>query len=186
MQGSGGSASRHEPAQTRQVDEDRATAFRRLVDLQLDPNYRIANAILANHAEAQDAVHDALVIAWRKYHHLRDPAKFDAWFRHIVVNACRGRLRQAARRPTTDLSERSELSSPDISPAVDERVRLEQALARLKPDDQIILALRYNHDLKLDDIAAALDIPSGTVKSRLNRAHAGLRKLLGDGKETPR
>lgn len=166
--------------------DDRAAAFRQLTDERLDASFRIASAILGNHADAQDAVHDAVVAAWQKYDGLRDRAKFDAWFRRIVVNAARAKLRARRRRPTAGLDEGTHLASPDASPAIGERLHLEEALARLDPDDQVVLALRYNHDLKLADIAAALGVPSGTVKSRLNRAHGRLRALLTEDEAQPR
>ena len=56
----------------------------------------------------------------------------------------------------------------------------EAALARLKPDDRVVLALRYYRDLRIDDIASLLDIPSGTATSRLRAAHQRLREILRD------
>ena len=55
---------------------------------------------------------------------------------------------------------------------------IEQAMAVLKPDDQIVLALRYYRDLRLAEIAEVLEIPAGTVKSRLNHAHSRLRAAI--------
>jgi RNA polymerase sigma-70 factor (ECF subfamily) len=144
----------------------------------LDPSFRLANAILANPAEAEDAVQDAFVTAWRKWDSLRDAAKSDAWFKRIVVNTCRDRLRRRARRRTDDLASHGQIAIPDPSTSVDERVLIEQALQRLEADDRVLIILRYDHDLMLDDIAHLLDIPTGTVKWRLNRAHQRLRSAL--------
>ena len=159
-------------------DAERTAAFRRLAEQTLDPSFRLANAILGNPAEAEDAVQDAFVIAWRKWASLRDTAKADAWFKRIVVNTCRDRLRRRARRKTDDLALHGSMATPDPSASVDDHVLIEQTLTHLGADDQILIVLRYDHDLRLDDIAHLLDIPTGTVKWRLNRAHKRLRSAL--------
>jgi RNA polymerase sigma-70 factor (ECF subfamily) len=169
-------------------DAERADAFRLLTDGHLDDSYRLANAILGNPTEARDAVHDAIITGWQRWSSLRDPDKFDSWFKRIVVNTCKNTLQQAARRRTTDISVQPKLATPDASQAVHDKIQIEQGLARLKPDDRIVLALRYYHDLKLRDIANVLDIPTGTAKSRLNHAHARLRAVLdrSSSEEHPR
>ncbi len=172
------SVSRSDTA-NRANEAERISAFRRLAEGQLDPSYRLANAILGNSAESEDAVHDAFVTAWRKWDSLREPAKFEAWFKRVVVNTCRDRLRRRARTQTTDIAKHDSLATPDPAGAVDDHVLLEQALGRLAPDDQLLIILRYDHDLKLDDIAHLIGSPTGTVKWRLNRAHKRLRSTLG-------
>ena len=156
---------------------ERANAFRLLAEGSLVDAYKLAGAILRDRVEAEDAVHDAFVVAWQKWPSLRDPARFDAWFRTIVVNVCREHLRRAARRRTIDLDESAMTPAPLPPVDVNDRLVIEQALARLGPDDRVILALRYYHDLKVEDLAAALDVPAGTVKSRLSRAIGRLREL---------
>lgn len=170
------------------AESQRATAFRRLSEARLDDSYSIANAILGNPSDAQDAVHDAVITGWQKWPSLRDPAKFEPWFRRVVVNTCRDRLRREARRETKDISVETGLAAPDATAAIHDKVYIEQALAHLKPDDRIVLALRYYHDLKIDDIAATLDIPSGTATSRLRNAHTRLQDVLQRSRpeETPR
>ncbi len=157
---------------------ERAAAFRSLAERNLDPSYRLANAILDNPADAEDAVHDAFVRAWRKWGSLRDPAKFDAWFKRIVVNTCRDRLRHRARATTTDITLHGSLATSDHSGSVDDRVHLETALNSLQPDDQVLIVLRYDRDLALEDIGLLLGIATGTVKWRLHRAHKRLRSAM--------
>lgn len=160
------------------VESERATAFRSLAERYLDDSYGLANAILGDPIEAEDAVHDAVVTGWRKWASLHDPAKFEAWFRRIIVNTCRDRVRRNKRRPTSDIEAEIGLAAPDAIHAIHDRLHVEQGLAKLKPDDRIVLALRYYRDLKIDDIAAALDIPSGTATSRLRTAHNRLEQVL--------
>jgi RNA polymerase sigma-70 factor (ECF subfamily) len=155
----------------------RSRAFAELADQHLMGAYKLANAILANPADAQDAVHDSFEKAWGRWEGLRDISKFESWFKRIVVNTCRDRLRQASRRRASDISD-LRIATPDSTGQVHERERVERALARLAPDDRILLALRYYRDLKIDDIAELLDIPSGTATSRLRTAHTRLRSVL--------
>lgn len=160
------------------ADAERASAFRRLADEHLLEAYKLANAILANPAEAQDAVHDAFVRAWDKWASLRDPSRFAPWFRRIVVNTCRNRLKAESRRSGADLAVGSHLSTPDASGEVHAREQVERALRQLRPDDRVVLALRYYRDLRVEDIADLLGIPSGTATSRLRAAHARLRAVM--------
>lgn len=161
-----------------ETEQQRMAAFRQLADQRLDASYRLATAILGDAIESQDAVHDAVLLAWERWSSLRDRARFNAWFDRIVVNVCRQRLRRAARRPTTDVSTEAALSTPDPAVDVQRRVLLGQAFDRLKPDDVVVLALRHFLDLRLDDIALLLDVPLPTAKTRLRSARARLRGLL--------
>jgi RNA polymerase sigma-70 factor (ECF subfamily) len=157
---------------------EREAAFRRLAERHIESSYRLANAILDDAADSRDAVHDAFITAWQRWPSLRDHARFEWWFKRIVVNTCRNRLRHRSMRRAGDIAAETMIAGPDALGRSHDRIVIEQALAGLKPDDRVVLALRYFHDLKLDDIAALLDIPTGTVKSRLNHAHARLRSAI--------
>jgi len=159
-------------------EEQRTAAFRQLADQRLDASYRLATAILGDGSQSQDAVHDAVLLAWERWPSLRDQAKFDAWFDRIVVNVCREQLRRSARRPTTDITTQVSLGTPDPAPDVHRRVLLAQAFDKLQPDDVVVLALRHFLDLQLDDIALLLDVPLQTVNSRLRSARGRLRSHL--------
>ncbi len=157
---------------------DKGEAFRQLADEHLDASYALARAILRDPAEAQDAVHDAFLTAWRKWEDLRDPTRFPWWFRRIVVNTCRDRLRRNARHPSTALPDEPRVPAVDQIGLVDDHAVLDGAFADLSPDDKVILILRYFLDLPADDIASLIDVRPGTVGSRLNRAQARLRDAL--------
>jgi RNA polymerase sigma-70 factor (ECF subfamily) len=156
------------------ASSDQAQAFRRLADSHLDAAYRLARAILRDTADAQDATHDAFVQAWRKWATLRDPSRFDQWFDRILVNTCRNRLDRARRQRTRDISEEMDIASADTSASTVERDELGRAISTLSPEHQVVVALRYYRDLPLDEIAARLGVPAGTVQSRL---HYALKKL---------
>ena len=155
-------------------------AFQRLADEHIEQAYRLANAILRNPSDAEDAVHDAFVTAWSHWSSLRDEGRFEAWFGRIVVNTCRDRLRQVTRWRLTDISDEVGLSTADASSAIHDREQVAVALGRLRPDDRIVLALRYYRDLKVDEIAGLLGIPPGTATSRLRSAHERLQIVLDD------
>jgi RNA polymerase sigma-70 factor (ECF subfamily) len=161
-------------------DAERAATFRQLAERHLSDSYRRANAILGDPSESKDAVHDAFLTAWRKWHSLRDHGKFEQWFQRIVVNTCRNRLKRASRLTTDGGRLAGTLPAADAIGPIHDRMRIETALARMKPDDQVVLALRFYRDLKVDDIASLLGIPSGTVMSRLHNAQRRLRTLIDE------
>jgi RNA polymerase sigma-70 factor (ECF subfamily) len=156
---------------------ERAQAFLRLADEHLDAAYRLARAILHDSTDAQDATHDAFEQAWRKWSTLRDPARFVPWFDRILVNTCRDRLRSGRREPL-DISGEVAIASGDPYGQAQDRDLLAKAIAALSPEHRVVVALRYYRDLPVDDIAGRLDIPAGTVQSRLHyalkRLHAAL------------
>lgn len=161
----------------------RETAFRQLAQGLLEDSYKLANVILGRPSESRDAVHDAYIRAWQKWPTLRDQSRFEPWFKRIVVNTCKNRLRDGAKRQGPDIEAHLGPVAPDPAGRSDDRIVVEQALARLRPDDRVVLALRYYRDLKLGDIAELLDIPTGTVKSRLNKAHDRLRRAIDESDE---
>jgi RNA polymerase sigma-70 factor (ECF subfamily) len=167
------------------VPTTRDAAFRRLADRHLEASYRLACAILGNRAEAQDATHDAFVQAWRRWSTLRDPAKFEHWFSRILVNTCRNWLKQASRRRTQDLSDELAMTAGDPMGQALDRDVLSGAIAQLSPDHRIVVALRFYRDLTVDEISRRLDIPAGTVQSRLHyamkRLHAALDEADAEG-----
>ena len=84
--------------EVRPVDAERRDRFVAAARPALDRLYRLAGLILADAHEAEDAVQDALVVAFRGYDRLRDPQRFDAWLDRILVNGCRDRLRHGRSR----------------------------------------------------------------------------------------
>lgn len=151
-------------------------AFEALSDRCLDGSYRLAAVILRDEIEAQDVVHDSVLLAWRKFGSLRDPDRFDAWFGRIVLNRCRDRLRVRGRGRVreAELGAAMALGRRDEFAQVARRDAIAAAFPTLDPDLQLVVALRFYRDLQLEAIAEVLGIPLGTVKSRL---HTGLKRL---------
>ena len=170
----GTSSDAREPA-----TDDRAMAFRRLSGGHLDASYRLARAIMGSQVAAEDAVHDAYVIAWRKWDTLRDQARFEAWFHRILVNTCRNHLKRSSRIRITDISSAPHPATDDPQVASSpDRQAISQAMQELSEDHRVVLALRYYRDLTVDDIAELLGVRPGTVKSRLHHAQKQMRAAL--------
>jgi len=157
-------------------------AFAALTRRHLDSAYRLAWAILGDSGDADDATQEAFASAWRNRRSLRDPARFDAWFGRILVNECRQRLRRRARERIRPLVEIAEPAVPDASGHISARDAVSRAIARLDADHRIVVILRYWADLTVDEIAARLDVPAGTVKSRLHYALRSMRPKLEDAR----
>ena len=138
----------------------------------------VARLILRDPDLAKDAVQNGLVRAWRDLPTLRDPDRFDAWIRRLVVRSCLDEVRSQRRRPiTTTVIDIGQVVA-DASSAVADQDQLERAFRRLRPEDRAILVLRHYLDLSVPEIADALRMPLGTAKSRLHRATDELRASL--------
>jgi RNA polymerase sigma factor (sigma-70 family) len=157
------------------AEEARRTRFLDDAGPCLDRSFRLAGLILGNAHEAEDAVQDALVVAWQGFDNLRDADRFAAWFDRIVVNGCRDRLRRRGTVRFIPIDASIDPAGPDPFRDLIERDALLEGLSRLPPDERIVIVLRYWADLPLDGIANRLGWPLGSVKSRLHRALGRLR-----------
>jgi RNA polymerase sigma-70 factor (ECF subfamily) len=154
-------------------------AFAELVRLSIDKLYAIARLILADADRAQDATQETLILAWRDIAALRDPDRFQAWLRRLLVNACYKEARRARKRWSIERDVfLVDPGTPDTSHLVADRDELERGFEGLDPDQRILLVLHYYLGLPLQETADALGLPLGTVKSRLYRATRALRARL--------
>src|SRR5688572_8192719 len=161
----------------------RADAFRRMVAGELQRSYRLAAVMLGDSVDAEDAVHDAAVLAWTRFGSLRDPERFEAWFGRILLNVCRDRLRRRQRRTIAELAVADRDSTTnsrahDPSASFIERSAMQTALDGLDPDHLAVIVLRHEFDLTVPAIAERLGLAEGTVKSRLHHAHRRLRVAI--------
>jgi len=150
---------------------------RRLLLARLDDAHRLATFILRDPVAAEDAVQDAALLAWDRRGSLRGTDTFDGWFTRILVNVCRDELRRRARRPSLVALDISDDPASPPDPARND-ADLGRAIARLTADEQALLALRFGRELTVPAIAIVLDVPEGTVKSRLHSTLAHLRAAL--------
>jgi RNA polymerase sigma-70 factor, ECF subfamily len=161
----------------RQGDRD---AFASLVHATSDRMYAIAVRILRDSDLAQDALQGALVTAWRQLPNLRDPARFEAWVRRLLIHAC---YAEARRRRSWTANVRvlpvdgpADPDSPLLS--VVDRDLLERAFRRLSIEHRAVFVLHHHTGLALVEIAEALGIPAGTARSRLHYATRTLRDAI--------
>ncbi|HWI53564.1 MAG TPA: sigma-70 family RNA polymerase sigma factor [Symbiobacteriaceae bacterium] len=157
--------------------------FHALVEPHLAQAYRTALLILLDRELARDAVQEALIRAYRGLARLRPDSSFGAWFYRLVVNEARRLARRQWRQPVL-LEALPEISSaPSDTPeelllAQEDREQVWTALAGLDELHRTVLVLRYYQGLTDTEIAAALEIPPGTVKSRLHGARQQLQRRL--------
>ena len=143
--------------------------------------------ILRDEYAAQDAVQDAFIEAWRSLPGLREPDRFDAWMRRLLVRSCFKGHRRAKRVDTVEIRLTPGDEPATAGPERDLGVRdqLERGLARLSTEQRAVVVLVYYLDLPLADAAQALGIPLGTTKSRLNRATSALRAAIEADEREP-
>jgi RNA polymerase sigma-70 factor (ECF subfamily) len=158
-----------------------AHAFESLMAREIDGVYRLALAITADEADARDVTQESMIAAWRGLAALREPDRFEAWLRRVVVNAARTTLRARRRRrlreiPADEVVGREPAHDP-VAPRADALV-LRAALQRLDADKRVLLALHYLEGRSVGEVAEILGIPTGTVKSRLSTARHALQAAL--------
>ena len=164
-------------------------AFDALVRTRLDRLYVTANRIVRDSAAAEDVVQQALVLAWRDLHALRDQDRFDAWLYRLLVRACYRELR-SRRRWISTVVDLGEVRTAGTDMAIHERDALERAFRRLTPEKRVVIVLHHVTGLALTEISAVLELPQGTIRSRLHYGLEELRRALApdaalDGLEEP-
>lgn len=151
-----------------------ADAYDELYRRHRDRVARVAFLLLGDADQAQDVAQEAFLIGWRDLRRLRDARKFRPWMTGIAVNLCRRRRRAVAR----DLILRADLSPPadraEVAEAAALRIEVRRAVEELPRRMREAIVLRFYCGFAEAEIAAALTIPLGTVKSRLGRARARL------------
>jgi RNA polymerase sigma-70 factor, ECF subfamily len=159
-------------------------AFAGLVNLTSDRMYAIAVRVLRDSDLAEDALQSALLTAWRQLPNLRDPDRYEAWVRKVLVHAC---YAEARRRRAWAANVRvlpvDGPAGPDDIVSVDDRDALDRAFRRLSVEQRAVFVLHHHQGLPLVEIAETLGIPAGTARSRLHHATRVLRGAIdADGR----
>ena len=143
--------------------------------------------ILRDEYAAQDAVQEACIEAWRSLPGLRDPDRFEAWIRRLLVRACFRGVRRTRSVEAVEIRLTPDHETDIVGTQHDPHLRdqLERGLARLSPDQRAVVVLVYYLDLPLADAAEAMGIPLGTTKSRLSRATQALRAAIDADERMP-
>jgi RNA polymerase sigma-70 factor (ECF subfamily) len=159
-------------------------AFAVLVHQVSDSLYAVGYRILRDPGLAEDALQNALVLAWRRLPKLREPDRFEAWIHRILVHACYDEFQRARSWATAiRVLPADGPSIPDGSATVADRDELERAFRRLTLEQRAVFVLHHYLGLPLVEVAELLEIPAGTARSRLHYAIEGLRAALGGGSE---
>ena len=153
------------------------TAFASSIEPLLPMAFRLAIGMLRNRDDAEDAVQEAALKAWRKRSTFRAGAEPRPWFLAIVANECR----MARRRPASLLLERLGLGNEQQAPAgadADEAEQLRWALARLDRNTRLVLVLRFYLDLSNEEVGRTLGVSAATARVRVHRALKRLRPVI--------
>ena len=146
--------------------------------------YRVARGVLRNSADAEDVAQEALLRAYRSFDRLRDRNCFRAWLVRISFRLALDRLRSAKRRELRDVLWSQPAHQPlavaaeDLAASSEFQVHLDRALAELPEKLRLVLLLAAMEGHTIDEIASLLDIPVGTVKSRIFVARKQLAEKL--------
>jgi RNA polymerase sigma-70 factor (ECF subfamily) len=151
-------------------------AFEMIIRTHSREMFAIAYGILQNREEAEDAVQDALVKAWKSRWRVRDPEKFPAWLCMVARYRARDVFRK--RRHVLLSEERAEAIEPETSDTTALDRQLHSALATLPELHRSALTLRYFEDLDYQSIERLLGLSNGSLRGILGRALASMRKQL--------
>jgi RNA polymerase sigma-70 factor (ECF subfamily) len=172
-------------------------AFDELVRRYEKQAYNLAYRLSGNYHDASDVVVEAFVRVFQGLHTFRGEANFGTWLHRVVVNTFLDMRKRSKGRQNVSLEEQLELDGDtltrqieDTSPGPEELVEkeereevLQRAIAQLPPERRILIVLYHFENLSYEEIAQMLNLPVGTVKSRLNRARLALREILQPSRE---
>jgi RNA polymerase sigma-70 factor (ECF subfamily) len=168
-------------------------AFRELVEAHRDRVFNITYRMLGNRAEAEDVAQEVFIAVFKTIDSFREESKFSTWLYRVAVNHCKNRIKYLARRHERDRDELDEASpsanNAALGPTKGARpdralegaqmeVLLQEAIASLDEEHRAVVILRDVEELSIEEICEITGLPDGTVKSRLHRARAALRKKL--------
>lgn len=150
-----------------------------------DRMYAVCRRLTGSDADAADACQEALIAVVRNLGKFDGRSRFGTWAYRIAVNASLDELRRRKRRPRPDdatVAIRTERANtdPDVGTSVVDRITLDAAIATLSPEFRAAVVLRDIAGLDYAEIAEALEIPAGTVRSRIARGRAALADHLGE------
>ena len=137
--------------------------------------YRVSYSMLHSDADCADAVQEALLRAWQHRDELRETSYFRTWLCRILMNACNDILRKRSKLTLVPLEEASAIGQCER-----DTLALRQALEQLPPEQNVCLVMHYLEGWSVAEIAEALDVPEGTVKTRLRAGRERLSRLLGE------
>ena len=136
--------------------------------------YRVSWSMLSSQEDCADAVQEALTRAWQNRHTLRNEKAFKSWLVHILTNVCRDMLRKRQKMRFVPLEDDALATLATDSSGF----TMVDILQSLTPEHRLTVMLYYMEGYRIRDIAQMLDIPEGTIKTRLRSARITLRKTV--------
>jgi RNA polymerase sigma-70 factor, ECF subfamily len=159
------------------VDGDKES-FRYLVERYQNQAVGHATAVMGNREDALDAVQEAFIDAYRAIDRFDFSRRFYPWFYVLLRNRCFKMLASMGRRDTVQSLEETLILTPHLESSIEETLSLEAALLTLSPEDRELITLKYLDGLSYQELAELLQIPKGTVMSRLFYARRQLQAEL--------
>jgi RNA polymerase sigma-70 factor (ECF subfamily) len=171
-------------------------AFERVVLFYQKRVFNYAYRMVGNMEEAKELAQEVFVSVFESIKSLRDEAKFEGWLKQITVNHCRNRWKYLKRRhyfntdsmddpiETEDGEVTKSFADPSDTPdtAYEKKMVqewIQKGLLQLKEDQRELIVLRHLQELSYDEMGKCLNLPEGTVKSKLHRARMDLKEILG-------
>ena len=140
--------------------------------------YRVARGILSNEHDIEDAIQNTIIKAYEKINTLKKNEFFRTWLVRILINECNEIIRRNNRVVSINESNHEERYNDCY-----ENIDLTKAINSLSEELRVTTVLFYFEDMSIKDIASILNIPNGTVRSRLSRARKILREVIGEDAE---
>ncbi len=159
-------------------------AFRDLVDRYKHLVYALVGRTILDSSRIDDLAQEVFIRVYRGLPHFRGESRLSTWIYRITSNVCYEDRTHAS--PMLSLDDAADRGAPIARPAARDRAfgdlelreRLEKAMARLPPDSRFLIAGHYLQGIRYEDLAEALNMPLGTVKTLLHRAKRRLREVL--------
>ncbi len=167
-------------ARARRGDAD---AFEQLVVAYRDQVFRLALRMCGSEADADEVAQEAFLSAWKALPNFRGESQFSTWLYQLTTHAAIDLMRREKRQIAADDITGVNAADPAPSPQQqaeqsEQREIVRDAILQLAPEQREVVVLRFMEELSYEEIGAVLKLPSGTVKSRLNRAKAQLKEIL--------
>ncbi|MDQ0189793.1 RNA polymerase sigma factor [Alicyclobacillus cycloheptanicus] len=165
----------------RVAKQGRTEAFEALVRQYKAFVFRTAYGILRNNMDAEDVTQETFIKVYHALRGLREERTFPSWLARVTVRTALDWVSKHKRQPSVPLDAEQVSTRTDVHASADIRMDVERALDGLTTEQRTIVVLRDVQGFGYDEIAEILDIPIGTVRSRLHYARAQLRELLTRG-----
>ncbi len=157
-----------------------------LLDRHYDRIFAVCRKVTGNQADADDACQDAMIAIVKGLHRFDGRSTFRTWSYRVATNACLDELRRRKRRPIAAIEEPERISDePGISQQVSDRLSIDDAFPQIPEEFRAPVVLRDVIGMDYAEIAQTLDLPAGTVRSRIARGRRHLADVLASTSEIP-